>query len=491
MRIALAAAFVAATCAIADGNGRPPATSTINFQHGNSQNIVAGMTFGVLFSTDGGATWTWICEAAFPYSGMFDPVYLYTSTGAIFATTFGGLKVMRDGCTFDGVSVGSDYMSNVISGSGSDVYVTASAPTDSTIFASHDDGQTWSQLAMPGMPDDYWQSFVIAPSNPQRIYLAGYRFVKECNEYSTNAGSACVMNSSCMGSGSGQMAPQCQTVKAFLLDRSDDGGSNFAPISQANVTVSQSSAIAVVGVDGSNADEVYIHVNYETGSGGDGVYKSTTAGGSNGSDATAWAKIFDTQDPNGLVALVRSNGGLIAATLTSGTQISAGGSACTSQAACGWTALTSPPHINCLAEDPETKDIWACTQNYGNGSDITSDGAGIMKTADLATWAPVLGYANISAPATCGSDTTQAQQCIAPYEGMPSVWCCLVEQLGITSTAIACTGAYECLMGADGSAGSGSGTPEKSGCCNTNTSGAGAILLGAITGLFVYRRRRR
>ena len=121
MRIALAAAFVAAMCAVADGNGRPPATSTINFQHGNSQNIVAGMTFGVLFSSDGGTTWTWICEAAFPYSGMFDPVYLYTSTGAIFATTFGGLKVMRDGCTFDPVAVGSDYMSNVISGSGSDV----------------------------------------------------------------------------------------------------------------------------------------------------------------------------------------------------------------------------------------------------------------------------------------------------------------------------------------------------------------------------------
>ncbi len=489
LRVALVCGFVAATCAIADGNGRPPATSTINFQHGNSQNIVAGMTFGVLFSTDGGATWTWICEAAFPYSGMFDPVYVYTHSGAVFATTFDGLRVMRDGCTFGPTSVGSAYMSNVIAGSGSAIIATASSPTDSTIYTSNDDGQTWSQLAMPGMPDDYWQSFVIAPSNPQRIYLAGYRFVKTCNDNATNVGSACNVNSNCMGSGSGSAAPMCTTEKQFLMFRSDDAGSDFVPISQANVTVSQSSAIAVVGVDGSNADEVYIHVNYETGSGGDGVYKSTTAGGSNGSDATAWEKIFDTQDPNGLVMLVRSNGGLIAATLTSGTQMSAGGSGCTSQATCNWTQLVNPPHINCLSEEPDTKDVWACTQNYGNGSNITSDGAGIMKTSDLATWTPMLKFAEISAPVTCGSDTAQAQQCVAPYQGMASVWCCLVEQLGITSTAISCTGAYACLTGADGS-----GTPPIAnapvGCCNTGEGGAGALLLGVLTGVIVYRRRR-
>jgi hypothetical protein len=486
---ALVCGLVAAWCAVADSNGRPPATSTITFQQGNSQHIVAGMTFGVLFSSDGGQTWTWICEAAFPYSGMFDPVYVYTQSGAVFATTFDGLRVMRDGCTFGPVSVGSDYMSNVIAGSGSAIIATASSPTDSTIFTSNDDGQTFTATAMPGLPDDYWQSFVIAPSNPQRIYLSGYRFVKICNDDSTNAGSACSVNSNCMGTGSGSAAPMCTTTKQFLMFRSDNAGSDFVPISQANVVLSQESAISVAGVDPTNADAVYIHVNFENGTGGDGVYKSSNAGGSGSADATAWTKILDTQDPNGLVMLVRSNGGLIAATETSGTQMSAGGSGCTSQATCNWTQLVNPPHINCLSEAPDTKDVWACTQNYGNGSNITSDGAGIMKTSDLATWTPMLKFADISAPVTCGSDTAQAQQCVAPYQGMASVWCCLVGQLGITSTAVGCTGAYACLTGGDDPVAPPTANAPV-GCCNTGEGGAGALLLGALTGLIVYRRRR-
>ena len=491
MRVVLACAFVAALCSIAESNGRPPATSTINFEKGNSQNIVAGMTFGVLFSSDGGKTWTWMCEAAFPYSGMFDPVYVYTQSGALFATTFSGLKVMRDGCSFALTSAGTDYMSNVIAGSGSNVVATASAPTDSTIFASSDDGNSFAPSSMPGLPDDYWQSYVIAPSNPSRVYLSGYRFIKQCDDNSTNVGSACSVNSNCMGSGSGSTMPKCTTTKAFLMFRSDDAGSNFTPISQAGLTDSQNSAISVVGVDPANPDAVYIHVDFETDAGGDGVYKSFTAGGSGSADGSAWTKVLDMQDPLGLVMLVRSNGGLIAATETMGVMSSSGGAACTNQTTCAWTPLANTPHINCLAEDPTSKDIWACTQNYGNGSDIPSDGAGIMKTSDLATWTPMLKFSDIAGPVMCGSDTLQAQQCVAPYMGMPSVWCCLVTQLGMTSTAIDCTGSNACLMGADGSSGSGSAAMTKPGCCNTGGGGAGALLLGAVTGLFVYRRRRR
>ena len=57
--------------AVAGANGRPDATSTLHFQQGNPQNIAAGMTFGLLLSHDGGATWSWMCEAAvMAYGGM-------------------------------------------------------------------------------------------------------------------------------------------------------------------------------------------------------------------------------------------------------------------------------------------------------------------------------------------------------------------------------------------------------------------------------------
>ena len=63
-----------------------------------------------------------------------------------------------------------------------------------------------------------------------------------------------------------------------------------------------------------------------------------------------------------------------------------------------------------------------------------------MKTTDLATWTGVLKYQDIQAPVACAAGTVQDDQCVERYMDMQSPWCCLVPQLGITSTAIDCTG---------------------------------------------------
>lgn len=97
-------------------NGRPAATSTINFRQGNEQHIAAGMTFGLLVSKDGGATWRWFCEDAIKYGGMYDPDYAYTPTGALFATTFDRSLVNRDGCSFDATPFGKKFMSAIALG---------------------------------------------------------------------------------------------------------------------------------------------------------------------------------------------------------------------------------------------------------------------------------------------------------------------------------------------------------------------------------------
>lgn len=113
MRIALAGLLVAALAQAASANGRDPYTSTINFQRGNDQHIIAGMTFGAVISEVGGATWHWMCERTIGYGGMYDPDYVYTSSGAIFATTFDGLKVMRDGCSFVATPPSMTFVSKV------------------------------------------------------------------------------------------------------------------------------------------------------------------------------------------------------------------------------------------------------------------------------------------------------------------------------------------------------------------------------------------
>ena len=98
---------------VASANGRDPYSSTIHWQRGAEQNIAAGMTFGLVLSHDGGATWQWMCEKAIGYGGMYDPDYEYTSSGAMFATTFDGLKVMRDGCTFAATPPGMTFVSRI------------------------------------------------------------------------------------------------------------------------------------------------------------------------------------------------------------------------------------------------------------------------------------------------------------------------------------------------------------------------------------------
>ncbi len=86
--------------AVIHANGRPPATNGVHFRPGDNQAIYVSSTFGLLVSSDG-CHFYWLCEDNIGYGGEFDPAYAVSSTGTIFATTFHGLRVSRDGgCSF-------------------------------------------------------------------------------------------------------------------------------------------------------------------------------------------------------------------------------------------------------------------------------------------------------------------------------------------------------------------------------------------------------
>jgi hypothetical protein len=69
MRRVLAGLVVFAVSSAAYAHGPDPHATSITFQRGNDQHIVAGTTYGMLISSDGGATWHWMCEAAVGYGG--------------------------------------------------------------------------------------------------------------------------------------------------------------------------------------------------------------------------------------------------------------------------------------------------------------------------------------------------------------------------------------------------------------------------------------
>lgn len=421
----------------AHANGRPPGTSTISFRPGANNEIAAGMTFGLLFSKDSGATWQWMCEDAIGYGGMYDPDYVYTADGSLFATTFDGLQVSRDGCTFTN-PFGKKFVSTVSQDSDGNIYFGAADgmsptnPGDAKIYRSTDGGTTFLPMAgSPGIVNDWWQSLEAAPSNPERVYLSGYRFVPDPN------------------GGTGK-------VKQFLFFRSNNGGAMWTEFAPTDIVTMPNSTIEIAGISHTNPDLVFARVKLADNSISDAIWRSTD-GGEN------WTRVLDK---GGSIAfLVRKTGQLVAATQALGSVVSNNDGAM-------WTELVNPPHINCLAEN-EAGELWACTQNFGSmGS--PSDNFGIMKTRDLATWTGVLKFQDIKEPVSCADGTVQKNRC----DG--ELWCGLCVQIGCDPNRPACAIAGD----------TDNEDPKDSGCCQGAPPAPGALLLGlGVFGLLLRRRR--
>jgi uncharacterized protein (TIGR03382 family) len=431
--LVLGSLCVGALSATALANGRAPGSSTVNFRKGMESHVLVGTTFGLVRSDDSGATWHWMCEDAVGYGGMYDPDYGYTSTGALFATTFDGLKVNRDGCIFAPSTLSPEpptvkFFSVIAVGPDNAVYAAAADPTDGKIYKSLDDGVTFPVSAMPGQVNDWWQSIEVAPSNANIVYVAGYRL------------------------------PAGQP-KQFLVLRSDNGGTSYTPLPTTDFATMPNSTIEIVGISKTNPQLVYARVVLEDNSVSDALYRSTN-GGAN------WTRILG--EAGAISFVVRGNGDLVAATQGLGSFKSVNNGT-------DWTPLAGAPHINCLAENA-AGELWACTQNYGSQT-VPSDGFGVMKTTDLVTWTGVLKFQDIADPVSCSAGSPQKDKCDT------QLWCGLCSQLG-------CDPARTCdATGADMTPVV--PPPPAKGCCQTGSDGLpGLLVIGlAITGILLRRRR--
>lgn len=487
LRPVLAALVVAGLAGTALANGRDPFISTINFRSGDNTHIMAGATFGLVRSDDNGATWQWYCEKAVGYGGTYDPDYVYANSATagqhyLFATTFDGLKVMRDECTFVATPPGMTFVTHVARGSNGAIYFSASDPNDTKIYKSTDEGVTFpTSTTIPNTADAWWQSLEVAPSDPQRVYLMGYRLPKKCTSNSANPGTPCTDNTMCMESAPD--AGACEAQKEFLLFKSTTGGTSFAAMSMTGITpTSQNSAIEIAGIDPSNADIVYARVTLESNTSGDSIYRSTNGG-------ATWTKILSrSSNIGGLSFLVRFDGSCVAGTR----DIGAWKSAFVTNQGCGaaWIDLTTAPHIGCLSENT-AHEVWACTQNNESVQlGIPADGFAIMKSTNLAAWTGVLRFQDIQGPYVCPAGSIQHDRCVERYMDEQSPWCCLLSQLGITSTAVACTGYMACFGTRDEAASDGTPPKKDPGCCSANAKPPVMLTLLVAVGL-LFRRRKQ
>ncbi|HET9627363.1 MAG TPA: sialidase family protein [Kofleriaceae bacterium] len=458
---ALAGLVVAALSTPAFANGRPPGTSSISFRQGMENEIAVGLTFGLVVSHDGGKSWAWMCEDAIGYSGMYDPHYSYTATGALFASTYNGLRVMSNGCTFDPTPQGNTFISdNTLSTASSAFFIAASEqgdsaatppkPADFHIYKSTDKGASFPVKTMPATTASWWQTILVAPSNDQVVYLSGYVYVD------------------------GPPGPNGKPtpVRNHLLFRSDNGGTTWTKlaIDPKVVTLMQNSLVDIVGIASDDPKVVYMRVELDDNTASASIYRSTDAG-------VTW-KLINHKPvaiPGFLVRAAKNADGthdVIIATQATGAEISHDGGD-------HFTQLANAPHINCLVENA-AGEVWACTQNYGF-TGTASDDAGVMKTTDLATWTKVLRYQDLTDAVTCGAGTPQHDKCAAQ-------WCAVCAQLNCKPAA-----AYNCPAPTE--VPGPPSAPKKSGggCCQAGAgdAGAGALALGLVIGTVLLRPRRR
>lgn len=175
----------------ARANGRFPASNSVMFDPHDPQTIYVRVTFGLLVSHDAGQTWHWICERAIGFSGIEDPTYVVTPTGALVGGTFSGIAVTRDGgCNWSFAdNAGKLLVSDIaLRADGSIVAITSTyskaAPDggllyDNRVLASKDDAKSFSNSGAPLDPTMLLESIEVAQSDNARLYISAVRGLKE------------------------------------------------------------------------------------------------------------------------------------------------------------------------------------------------------------------------------------------------------------------------------------------------------------------------
>lgn len=167
----------------AHANGRFPYANQLVVNPNDPNTILVRTTFGLLLSADGGKTFQWVCEQIIGFTNGQDPGIAVFGDGSFAVAGFYGLAMSHDNaCSFPFIGGGLDkqYVIDVAvekKAPASAVALTATQHPDGTsfvqVFDTSDNGTTWSAAGVPLRNDFVVTTIEIAPSRPQRIYVAG------------------------------------------------------------------------------------------------------------------------------------------------------------------------------------------------------------------------------------------------------------------------------------------------------------------------------
>jgi MYXO-CTERM domain-containing protein len=471
-----AAALVTAAPADALANGRLPTSNKILFAPNDPGFALLRTTFGVLISRDSGSTWDWLCESALGIgpTQAVDPNLGVLASGAIVAGFSDKLLVSsasacdwsRASCPFVGqtvvdLTVRPDDARVVLAltstpiavGPGDGGATCDAASIDggigdsgvgylNQVFVSSDEGAHWSVLGTPISSTAVMTTIEVAASDPNRVYVSGYRPVGD--------------------------------LRDALLFVSLDDGMHWTerltpPLNQTN-----EAEVYIAAVDPMNADLVYLRTG---GIGGARLFVTSDAG------TTFQVPLTFTRQMLGF-ALSPDGSKVYAGGPTDGLYVGARGS----------TSFQRVSTLGVLCLATHGADLWACSAEGPNGFIAGSS------SDDGATFTAKLHLNGIQAPIACTPGATAAQCSGAPFQQLCQAFGCGGQSDG--GTVPSDGGAVDDggnVGSADGGGDGGPvsppvGQPPKSSCGCSVVGGSGAAgfaIAGALVAGALRRRARR
>ncbi len=420
----------------ASANGRFPASVSVSFRSADPDDLYLGTTFGLLVSRDDGAHMYWVCEKAVGYEGSFDPTYRVAIDGTIYASTYDGLRVSRDGgCTFatatasaamdDPGRIAGVWVDSVEVGPTGEVWVvTAEGGRPNDVYRSIDGARTFVPTGLHSTTI-WWKSVLVAPIDASRVYVTGYQV--------------------------SQVGPDGEPLPPTVhLMRSDDAGGTWVELSVASVQLASSPLVMVVAVDRADPDVVYLRSVRAVPPEGDILYRSADGG-------RTWAAVLTTTAT--LRDVVIRPGEVLVATRTDGIHRSTDGGH-------NFVAMAGAPQAACLGDRAGT--LFACGANWA------PDQFSLGRAANGAPWTKVFRFAELKGPLACPVGTVQHDVCEVDQ------WPALRTQFGIPVDAGVDAGVDPPV------------TP--SGCCDASGASAVPVAAGVLlvgVGLWKARRRRK
>jgi hypothetical protein len=171
---------------LALANGRYPTAGLVAFDPNDARHFAVRTTFGLLVTSDRGATFDMVCESALRLVTEEDPMLAFTGSGPLVVATFGGVLRSDDGCSFRyvpelegeividlarGASDPDSLVAVRLRGRGGGLY-------DSNLLRSDDSGATFREF--PPFPEELLVTTVdVAARDPSRVYVTARRGADE------------------------------------------------------------------------------------------------------------------------------------------------------------------------------------------------------------------------------------------------------------------------------------------------------------------------